>query len=238
METITLYQWPPIPGLESASPFCNKIHYALRYKRLRFEVINLSDFAGVGKLNSRGKLPVLACDGRIVADSTEIIRFIETRHPEPAIYPPDEHARALALILEDWADDTLYWHLAYERWQVDRQFEPYAAQLLAGAPSEVVSGVRRVVLAELHGQGIGRLTVGEQREKLAAALDWLDHLIDAPFLCGVSLSVADIAVAAQVDGLAIPLTPWPKNEIEKRGNLRGWLERVKAAVPPSGGGQR
>ena len=102
MPEIKLYQFGPVPGRESASPFCVKVHYALRYKRLPFEVVNLATPGQSKKLNSRGKLPVLTYDGKPIGDSTDIIRFIEEHHPEPRLYPQDPRARANALLLEDW----------------------------------------------------------------------------------------------------------------------------------------
>jgi hypothetical protein len=59
MAEIKLYQFGPIADRESASPFCVKLHYALRYKRLPFETVNLASPTQVKKYNPRGKLPVL-----------------------------------------------------------------------------------------------------------------------------------------------------------------------------------
>ncbi len=230
MEQIKLYQWPAIPGLESASPFCVKIHWALRYKRLPFEAIALADRAAVIALNPRSKLPALSYGDATVIDSSDIIRFIEQRHPEPRLYPRDPALRARAVILEDWGDESLYWHLVYERWQIEEQFEKYADQLFPGVPRQVKQQLREGAVQGLFGQGFGRMTVEQHREKLGESLDALDAMLDGEFLCGKELSVADLGVAAEVGGLDLPITPAAGAEVRKRARVMRWLERVAKAV--------
>src|SRR5271156_993650 len=46
---------------ESASPFCVKLHYALRYKRLPFETVNLASPSQLKKYNLNKDLFEVAC---------------------------------------------------------------------------------------------------------------------------------------------------------------------------------
>jgi glutathione S-transferase len=230
MEQIKLYQWAAIPGLESASPFCIKIHWALRYKHLPFETITMTDRNAVIALNPRAKLPVLGYGNTTVADSSDIIRFIEDRHPEPRLLPSDPAARARALILEDWGDESLYWHLVYERWQIPDQFENYAAALFPGVPKQARSQFREGVVQNLYGQGFGRMTVAQHREKLCESLDAIDAMLVAPFLCGDELSIGDLGVAAEVAGLDQTITPIASAEVRKRKNIMRWLDRLMKTV--------
>ncbi|HUY18961.1 MAG TPA: glutathione S-transferase family protein [Candidatus Binataceae bacterium] len=230
MEKIKLYQWPAIPGLESASPFCMKIHWALRYKHLPFEAVTMGDRDAVVALNPRAKLPALGYGDTTIIDSSDIMRFIEERHPEPRLYPRDPALRAKAIILEDWGDESLYWHLVYERWQIEDQFEQYGAQLFPGAPQPVRRQLREGVVQGLHGQGFGRMTVEQHREKFGESLDALEAVLDGEFLCGKELSVADLGVAAEVGGLDLPLTPVASAAVRKRAKVVRWLDRVAKAV--------
>lgn len=84
--------------------------------------------------------------------------------------------------------------------------------------------------AALGGQGLGRLTPTEQRAKLGMTLDWLDSMSNGQFLCGQDLSIADVAVAAQVSALNISITPVASAEVSKRTNLMRWLERTRKRV--------
>ena len=65
---------------------------------------------------------------------------------------------------------------------------------------------------------------------LCDSLDWLNNITDGAFLCGQELSVADVAVAAQVTCLVGPLTPVAAAEVRKRTRLMTWYGRAKAAV--------
>ena len=234
MGKIQLYQFGPLGDLESASPFCVKVRDALRYKRIPFDTINATSPIQVRRLNPRAKLPVMIDDGVKLADSTEIIRHLEARHPEPRLYPQDPRTRAMALMLEDWADESLYWHVVYERWQVPEQFAKFAAVIFSPVPAAMRPMVRLLVgrqtRGQLRGQGLGRFRLDEQREKFRASLDWLDAMVDGQFLCGAELSIADVAVAAQVGALNVPFTPVAEAEIHAHAKVMRWLERTFEAL--------
>jgi glutathione S-transferase len=233
-DAVKLYQFGAVPGRESASPFCVKVHYALRYKRVPFEVVNVATPSAIRKLSSRGKLPVVTFGATVVADSSAIVEFLEQHHPEPRLYPQDPRARANALLLEDWADESLYWHAVYENWLVDDQFVQFAPHIFAAIPASIRPVVnlvaRRQTRAQIRAQGLGRMTLDEQRRKLCAALDSLDALLDGAFLCGSNLSVADLAVAAQIASLTSPFNQPTAREVARRTKLASWLDRVKSAV--------
>ena len=163
-----------------------------------------------------------------------VIRYIEQRHPEPRLYPLDERERAQALLIEDWADESLYWHIVYENWLIDDQFDKFAAEILAPMPAPLRPLIkiiaRRQTRANLRGQGLGRVKPEEHRKMLYDSLDWLNNIADGAFLCGKELSIADVATAAQVTCLLGPLTPVADREARKRPRLMAWYDRVKAAV--------
>jgi len=234
MAEIKLYQFGPVADRESASPFCVKLHYALRYKRLPFEAVNLASPAQAKKYNQRGKLPVLGYDGTLIVDSSDVVRYIEQRHPEPRLYPENERERAQALLLEDWADESLYWHIVYENWLIDDQFDKFTAEVLAPVPAPLRPLIkiiaRRQTRSRLVGQGLGSVKPEEHRKMLFDSLVWLDNIVDGAFLCGKELSIADVAVAAQVTCLVGPLTPVADAEARKRTRLMAWYDRVRAAV--------
>jgi glutathione S-transferase len=49
--------------------------------------------------------PILEIDGETIGDSTRIISELETRYPDPPLYPEDPKLRARALELEDYFDE-------------------------------------------------------------------------------------------------------------------------------------
>lgn len=235
MAEIKLYQFGPVSGRESASPFCVKLHYALRYKRLPFEAVNLAGPSQVKKYNPRGKLPVLSYDGNLLQDSTDAVRFLEQRHPEPRLYPGDERGRAHALMLEDWADESFYWHIVYENWLIPEQYDKFADQVFLGMPSFIRPLVKVIALRatrkNLVGQGFGRVTPDEHRRAMWESMDWLNSIADGAFLCGKELSVADIAVAAQLTCVMVgPFMPVAAAEARKRTRMMAWYDRTMQAV--------
>ena len=167
MAEIKLYQFGPVTGRESASPFCVKLHYALRYKHVPFETVNLAAPNQVKKYNPRGKLPVLGYNGTLIPDSTDAVRYLEQHHPEPRLYPTDERERAHALLMEDWADESFYWHVVYENWLIPDQYDKFAVEVLGGIPGPLRPLVKILALrgtrANLVGQGLGRVTPEDHR---------------------------------------------------------------------------
>jgi glutathione S-transferase len=230
MDGITLYQWPAIPGFQSSSPFCNKVYYALNYKRLPFESKILTGPEEVMRINRRGKLPALCWNDLTIVDSTDIVRLLEERCPSPSLYPSDPKLRSRALMIEDWADESLYWHLVYERWTVDEQVGQYLDLLFPGAPSMAREGIRSHIVSQLIGQGLGLCTLEEHRAQMATALDWIESIVESGFLCGPSPTVADIAVFAQIEALEASFTPFAAAEVRKRPQLSEWAARVRATV--------
>jgi glutathione S-transferase len=138
------------------------------------------------------------------------------------------------LLLEDWADESLYWHIVYENWLIDDQYDKFAAEILAPMPALIRPLIkiiaRRQTRGNLVGQGLGRVKPEQHRQMLCDSLDWLNNIADGAFLCGNELSIADVAVAAQVACLAGPLTPYAASELRKRPRLMTWYDRTKAAV--------
>ncbi len=56
---------------------------------------------GAGKYSSAKKLPVIDDDGTRVEDSTQIVQYLEDKHPQPALFPTDPAQLALCNVLED-----------------------------------------------------------------------------------------------------------------------------------------
>jgi maleylpyruvate isomerase len=60
------------------------------------------DRSPVEHISGQPLVPVLVDDSRVVTDSTEIIRYLEERHPEPSVYPADPARRAELDVFIDW----------------------------------------------------------------------------------------------------------------------------------------
>lgn len=64
-----------------------------------------------------------------------------------------------------------------------------------------------------------------------AVLDQLDARAPAEgFWLGARVSVADVALVAQLHSLCTPLTPWQGVQVQRRARLAAWLARVDTAT--------
>lgn len=224
MSTVVLHQW-------ERSPFCRKVRKVLRHKGIDFSVANYNGLLGrrALKLSAAGQLPVLDFDGERVQDSSEIVAFLESRVPEPSIIPKRPDQRALAWLLEDWADESLHWYLMAVFCMGDPSaLTKHINALCSGRPAweRVPVGfvARRMYRNKLKAQGFGRLLASDVQARLFSHFDYLEILLTkGPWLVGASKSIADVAVSAQLDGTM------EKGDIAAKilecPHLAEWLER-------------
>jgi len=81
-----------------------RVSLALAHKGLDVEWIDLdpADRSEVERLSGQSLVPVLIDDGRVVADSTVILRYLEELHPEPRLFPREPARGAEVEVFLDW----------------------------------------------------------------------------------------------------------------------------------------
>ena len=81
-----------------------RVALALGHKGLEAEWVDVEpgDRSEVERVSGQPLVPVLVEGDEVVVDSTEILRFLEARNPEPALWPADEARRAELDIFLDW----------------------------------------------------------------------------------------------------------------------------------------
>jgi glutathione S-transferase len=220
---ITLYQF-------AASPYCDKIRRVLRYKQLPFTVYEwpLAEVPLIRDKNPAGKLPMLDIDGTLIPDSTNIALEVERRFPTPPLLPADAVQRAQVLILEDWADESLYFYEMTTRFGED-DFAANVGKLVAGAPQEMLDAIgpmlREGFKATTSAQGIGRKSqqqLADDVERLFGAIDDLQRVTG--FVVASSLSLADIAICAQAE--CIGDSSIGKRALQARPALIDYFKRI------------
>jgi glutathione S-transferase len=77
---------------------------ALAYKGLEVDSIwvDPDDRSPVERVSGQRLVPVLEDEGRVVADSTAILAYLEERYPDPPLYPHGEERRAELELYIDW----------------------------------------------------------------------------------------------------------------------------------------
>jgi len=157
------------------STFTRKVRLALAEKGIeyRFEVAPMGS-ARVRERHPLGKIPVVEHEGHVVPDSSVIIAWLERLHPAKPLYPEDARDFARALWLEEFADTRL------REVTVPYFAEHVVKPLFRGMPAD-----EQVLAAIAPG--------------CEAALDHLERELGGrPFFVGDDLTVADIAIGAQL----------------------------------------
>ena len=156
---IRLYRAPYSTNVE-------RVALALAHKGLEAEsvVIDYSDRSKVIEVSGQGLVPVIVDDGDVVADSTEIMRHLERRYPEPPLFPSDPARLAEMDVFLEWFNEV---------WKA--------------APNNIAA------LLEEGSDPDGE-EIESEAERMGEHLDRFERLLsDGEYLLGVGPSAADFA---------------------------------------------
>jgi len=190
-------------------------------------------------------VPVLeTASGEHVQDTTDIIDFLEARHPQVSVYPSTPVQKLVALLLELYGDEWLVIPAMHYRWSVlDRQHDFIMSEFgKMSAPEatfeeQVALGEKRS--APFRGMiGILGITDGTKDGIEKAYREFLlqldKHFTEYDFLLGSRPSIGDF-------GLMGPLyahlgrDPVPKGLMQDIApNVYAWVARMNNPVPLSG----
>jgi glutathione S-transferase len=200
---ITLYAFAPGFGMPAGSPFIVKAMILLKMAGQRYGI----ELNQALEKAPKGKLPYLRDDDRVIADSEIIRRHLERDYGvdfDPGLSGAE---RAKGLALTRLAEDHLYFCTLYEHWQVDAHWQALKAMFFGDLPAaerDAVAGeVRKQVLRDLHGHGMGRHDHREMLDFARADFKAIaDSLDDRPFLFGDTPTSADAAIGPQLQCIA------------------------------------
>jgi glutathione S-transferase len=217
------------------SPFCDKVRRILHWKRIPYEIREVPPTRsfGVRRLNRIGKLPTLEDEGRVVADSTDIAHYLEARFPDPPLLPKHPLERGLVHVLEDWADESLYFLEMTLRFGLPHNRRRFLPQLVKYEPpwfQRVAPAVMPAIFqARVRSQGTGRKPVSMLVADLERHVEALDGLVGGgDWLVGNALSLADVAVFAQMS--CIRPTDEGQAVFARFPRVGAWMDRVDAAT--------
>jgi glutathione S-transferase len=216
------------------NPFSQKVAIALDIKKLEFEYVYVDDPAEVRRYNpASGTLPVLEDGKRRVSDSTEILRYVDERYPEPAIWSRDPKVAAAQQQLMEWADASFLFY--WDRWRAARYPRPGDDQ--PASPS-LLSKLKRRIDRSFGGQGIDpnplELRELEVLDELANRMDDLVGILgQRAYFHAEEPSVADAAVFGMLR--VIRDGPMMSGElmVERRPSLARYMLRMQAISPSS-----
>ena len=218
------------------SPFVVKTLAAADYKGLAYDHAEYVSIRELGKFNSTtGKVPVALFDGEAVYDSTLILRRFDEIHRHKPLVSSNPKVASQQRILEDWADESLYWNVQAFRWHEKNEhraiaqntrFVPAALRIFAKPM------LRRLVGRQPRAQGMGRLPYEMLSRELELRLDDLVVLLNQhPFFYSDKPSIADFAIYGQLcTGMSEGITPEIADIVQQRGTLEEWRSRLETAM--------
>ena len=224
------------------SPYSLKVRSFLRYKGVDFDWV-LRSSVTEEEFKKHASLPTVPLlirpDGKASQDSTNMLATLEKEHTAPSAKPDDPACEALALMLEDYADEWLNKAMFHYRWNQSPDKEAAAIrvleQLFAGraparkrdAQASVVSHMNeRLPLVGATSENIPVIAASFQR--FAALLN--AHLEQTLFIFGGRPSAADFAIAGQIQQMLLDPTmnTWLN---ENTPFIVAWCEFMEAPNP-------
>lgn len=232
---IKLYQFARTWGIPNLSHFCAKTETYLRLAKLEYEAVpTLPLFA------PRGKLPYIEDQGRKIADSRHIVRYLQSNYGDNLDVHLSAYDKSLARAFQRLLEEHLFWATMYTRWTA---FSPTNWQTNKGAIFNVLPPVARDLAASLYrlringqmqGHGIRRSTAEEVfnlgREDLDALSDFLGS---KPYFMGDRPTSLDAsAFGILVNTLGCPIESPIKDHALSKSNLGNYCARMQQEYYP------
>ncbi|MCB1316880.1 MAG: glutathione S-transferase family protein [Leptospiraceae bacterium] len=188
------------------SYFSGKLESYLRYKRIPFRAIYPDDrmlLREVYRHTGLMKVPAVRTpESQWLRDTTPMIEWFESRHPQPAVFPSDPAHRFLSQLLEDYADEWLWRPAMYYRWE----FTPDRVLNRRRAAREILRSwplpsawmglyfAHRQRRIFVHGDGVNTDTIPHVEFTYLNCLDALESILaDRPYLTGKNPTLVDFA---------------------------------------------
>ncbi len=212
----------------AGSPFCIKVRAILDFKQLAYERLPVVSprYFELRRRNPARKVPALEVDGEFIADSTDIALALDQLKPEPPLLPDDPKRRADNHILEDWADESLYFLALHHRW-VEPAGRREAARIFPQPLATVLGpAIARMARRQLHAQGVGRKSFDKVARDLERSLEAVAARLDGAYLLGDTPYLCDFAVMGQL--VYLGRTPAGAAAIARHPAIGPYLERMRA----------
>lgn len=224
-----------VEGLESYSPFCVKVHRALRAAGLSYTSRHGKHPGVFSDLNPTGQVPVLLVGDEPVYDSTVIVDRIETLAGSPFHGDLDTRTVAEARLWEDFADTSINGFVVASRWADEDNWPRAKDAFFAEAPrlicALIAPRLRSKVMGDLVSRDVWRAGPSACWRRFEEILDQLE--LRAPgdgFWVADRITAADLALFGQLHSLRCPLTPRQADLLAARHRLSRYLDRVHDAT--------
>jgi glutathione S-transferase len=185
-------------------------------------------------------VPVIeTTDGRILQDTTDMIEYLEARHPQPAMIPSAPVQRAVAWLLGAFGSEGLLQPGMHYRWSYRAEQENFLraefGRLLRAGPDRAARHAAALeAMAYFNGLlpalGVTPQTIPTVEAAYCELLDALDeYFLHYPYLLGGRPSIADFGLMAPMFA-HLGRDPVPATLMKTRApNVHRWTERMNLA---------
>lgn len=169
---ISLYSFGSSFGVMDPSPFVVKVDVFLKMAELPYEVKSGARYL---KKAPKGKLPFVSIGQQagklVISDSQHIIDHLTKAYQITLDDFLTKEQQAQAYLLTKSLDENLYWCLVYSRWILEETWPVANKAFFGGLPLVLrlflPKLIRKTVVKNLHGQGLGR----HSKEEILAIAD-------------------------------------------------------------------
>jgi glutathione S-transferase len=218
----------------SASPFAVKAMCLMEHSGQKYTVKRLPD----PRKSPKGKLPVLRHNDKTIPDSDQIRDYMEQSFDidYDAGLTPMERGQSRSIIR--MVEEHLYFVIVASRWQTEPHWpiirEEYFGKMPKLLRLIIPNMIRKGVIKQLIGQGMGRHSLGEQLDRANKDIAAIEAILgDKTFLFGDKPSAADFSVVPMLRSILVfPLENELGKLVTSRPVLVAYLERGKATLYP------
>ncbi len=235
---ITLYQFP-------ISHYCEKVRWALEYKKLDYKKINLLPglhAKQAKKLSGKPYLPILVDNGQIVYESRDILDYLDSTYSSRPLTPQNEALKAQASEWEQFADKELgpdvrrlCYNTLLDHPDITIPFfttgGPWYSKLLLKFMFPNMSNKMRELMK------LDKDNIAEIEDRLSKALEKIQSQTkNNAYLVGDSFTRADLTIASLLAPLFRPNKyglSWPqeypeplKSSIKLFGDKLDWADQI------------
>lgn len=234
--TVTLYQFPANQGDFRASSPCVAIEAYLRLAGLDYETV----VSGAMKRSGSSVLPAVGVEGRVIADSENILRHFESDRERGLDVFLDDADRATRLMLWRLMNGSIYQFMVAERWLDPEVYPTFVASfrpMMAPGRLDVLWPIiKPLVTRRVRGRYLKSIAHLSAAERLAfvkenfAALG--TRLGDREYLFGSRPSSCDAFLFAYTYAFLAPPYDSPTRRVieEHHPNLVAFYERMAPAL--------
>lgn len=192
---IRLIQLPPAFGLPNASPFCLKLETWLRMAGLPYENVYTANPRSAPK----GKLPAIEDGETRMGDSGLIVAYLQQTYGVDLDVGLSREEKSVSLAWQRLIEEHLYWAMIYTRWGDEAGWQRTRQEFFGRMPWPVSllvpALIRRSILGQLRGQGMGRHRPEEIHQMGIDDLDAIAAFLGAkPFFMGEQATSIDAVV--------------------------------------------